>query len=158
MVELGYSRLVIFSASTSHALRALSWLATQGERGPVMGHDLASRLGLPPAYLAKILRTLVRRGILRAARGAHGGYTLARPADEIALIEIIEPFEGVRARPGCLLRPDRPCRQSNGCSAHPTWATAKKAYLELVESSTLADIRGPDHARAQPRRRPKIRG
>jgi len=120
---------VIFSTSTSHALRALTWLAAQGETDPVMGQDLARQLELPPAYLAKILRTLVRRGILKA--------------ESIRLIEIIEPFEGVRARPGCLLRPDRPCRESHGCSAHPAWADAKRAYLELVEQGTLADLRGP---------------
>lgn len=135
---------MIFSASTSHALRALTWLAAQGETDPVMGQDLARRLELPPAYLAKILRTLVRHGILKAARGMKGGYSLARAPESIRLIEIIEPFEGVRARPGCMLRPDRPCRGSHGCSAHPAWADAKRAYLDLVEQGTLADLRGPD--------------
>jgi Rrf2 family protein len=144
---------VIFSASTSHALRALTWLAAQGESDPVMGQELARRLELPPAYLAKILRTLVRRGILRAARGMRGGYTLARSPESIRIIEIIEPFEGVRARPGCLLRPERPCRESHGCSAHPAWVSAKRAYLNLVERGTLADLRGAERrSRARGRR------
>jgi Rrf2 family protein len=133
---------VIFSASTTHALRALAWLAAHGGDEPVMGRELASRIQLPPDYLAKILGTLARRGILKATRGARGGYRLARPPDRIRLIDVVEPFEGRRARPGCLLRPDRPCRDSGACSAHGAWADAKRAYLRFLEQGTLADIRG----------------
>lgn len=107
-----------------------------------MGRDLAGRLQLPPDYLAKILGILARRGVLRATRGAKGGYRLARPADRIRLIDVVEPFEGRRARPGCLLRPERPCRESAACSAHGAWGDAKRAYLTFLEQGTIADIQG----------------
>jgi Rrf2 family iron-sulfur cluster assembly transcriptional regulator len=131
---------VIFSASTTHALRALAWLAAHDGGEAVLGRDLARKLKLPPDYLSKVLGTLARNGVLTASRGVKGGYRLARPASRIRLIEVVEPFEGKRARPGCLLRPERPCRDSGACTAHSAWGGMKRTYQEFLEKTTLADI------------------
>jgi Rrf2 family protein len=134
--------MMIFSSSTTHALRAVAWLAAHGGEEAVMGRELARKLKLPPDYLAKVLGTLARNGVLTANRGVKGGYRLARAPGRIRLIEVIEPFEGKRARPGCLLRPERPCRDSEACSAHAAWGEVKRTYQEFVEKSTVADIQG----------------
>src|SRR5512136_402571 len=110
--RMGYSRGVNFSASTTHALRAMAWLAAHSGGEAMLGRDLARKLKIPPDYLSKVLATLARSGVLNATRGARGGYRLARAAERIRLVEIVTPFEGKRARTGCLLRPDRPCRDS----------------------------------------------
>lgn len=96
--------------------------------------------GVPEPYLAKVLGALVRAGVLDATRGVGGGYRLARPAGEIALAEIVRPFEGRRASPGCLLRSGEPCRDSGACSAHPAWAKVKAALERFLEETTLADV------------------
>lgn len=133
---------MIFGASATHALRALAHLAAVPGGGPVLGRDLAREVGVPAPYLAKVLATLARSGLLAATRGARGGYRLARPAAEIPLLAIVEPFEGQRARPGCLLRPGDPCDDDRTCSAHAAWGTVKTAYLGFLESTSLADIQG----------------
>lgn len=133
---------MIFSASTTHALRAVAWLAERGGDDAVMAREMAEKLKLPADYLTKVLGTLARTGVLTATRGVKGGYRLARPANRIRLIEVVEPFEGKRVRPGCLLRPDRPCRDSGACSAHRSWGDVKRTYLEFLEKRTVADIRG----------------
>jgi Rrf2 family protein len=132
---------VTFSASTTHALRAMAWLAAHADGEPVLGRDLARRLKIPPDYLSKVLATLARSGVLTAARGANGGYRLARAPDRIKLVEVVRPFEGRRARGGCLLRPDRPCRDSAACSAHTSWGGVNEAYRAFLEKTTVADIR-----------------
>ncbi len=132
---------MIFGASATYALRALALLAGEGEEA-VLGRDLAKDVDVPSHYMSKILATLARAGVLTASRGSRGGYRLARPAREIRLVEVVEPFEGKRVRPGCLLQPDRPCREDGACSAHTSWAAAKAVYLDFLESTTLADIRG----------------
>jgi len=109
---------------------------------PVLGRDLARRVGLPIHYLSKVLATLARNGLLAASRGAKGGYRLARQPDRIKLIEVVLPFEGQRARPGCLLRPDKPCRDSGACSAHSAWGDMKRTYMAFLEETTVADIKG----------------
>lgn len=133
---------MIFGATATHALRALAHLAAAPGDDAVLGRDLAREVGVPADYLAKVLATLARAGVLTATRGSRGGYRLARPAREIPLVEIVEPFEGQRVRPGCLLRPGEPCRDERTCSAHAEWATVKDAYLGFLESTTLADIQG----------------
>ena len=135
---------MILSASAAHALRAVAWLAADESRGATLGRELARRVEVPAPYLAKVLATLARTGVLTASRGVRGGYRLARPAREISLMQIVEPFEGKRARPGCLLRPDQPCREDAACSAHVAWSVIKQTYLGFLESTTLADIRGID--------------
>jgi Rrf2 family transcriptional regulator, nitric oxide-sensitive transcriptional repressor len=132
---------MIFNASATYALRALALLASDGEQA-VLGRDLARGVDVPSHYLSKILAALARAGVLTASRGLRGGYRLARPAEEIRLIEVVEPFEGKRVRPGCLLQPERPCRDDGPCSAHASWSDAKAAYLRFLESTTLANIRG----------------
>ncbi|HVP69231.1 MAG TPA: Rrf2 family transcriptional regulator [Anaeromyxobacteraceae bacterium] len=133
---------MIFSASTTHALRAVAWLAAHGDGRAVMGRELAQKLKLPPEYLTKVLGTLARKGVLNASRGVKGGYRLAKPPERIRLAEVIEPFEGRRARPGCLLRPERPCRDSGACTAHAAWGGVKRTYLQFLEETTVADIQG----------------
>ncbi len=139
---------MIFGASATHALRALAWLAANEHREVTLGRDLAQEIAVPAHYLAKVLATLARRGLLTASRGARGGYRLARHPREIALIEIVEPFEGKRVRPGCLLQPDQPCREDGPCSAHAAWCDAKETYLRFLETTTLADIQGASAAAA----------
>lgn len=137
---------MIFSASATHALRAMSSLARGEQSQPVLGRDLAKRIGVPAHYLAKVLATMARTGLLSAVRGARGGYRLARPANRISLIDVVLPFEGQRALPGCLLRPGKPCRDSMACSAHTAWGVMKRTYTDFLEKTTVADIGGGDLA------------
>lgn len=132
---------VTFSASTTHALRAVAWLAAHQDGDAVLGRDLARRLGIPPDYLSKVLATLARSGVLTATRGARGGYRLARDPARIKLLEVVTPFEGRRARTACLLRPERSCRDSAACSAHTSWSGVNEAYRAFLERTTVADIR-----------------
>lgn len=150
---------MIFGASATHALRALAHLAADGRADAKLGRDLAREVGVPPHYLAKVLATLARAGVLTATRGVRGGYRLARPANEITLLEILEPIEGKRLRPGCLLRPDEACSEDGACSAHGAWGGVKAAFSTFLESTTLADIRGgvvppPQRGRRTKRARP----
>lgn len=131
---------MILSASATHALRAVAWLAAKPGDEAMLGRDLARKVGIPPPYLAKVLATLARTGVLTASRGVKGGYRLARPARQIRLMEVVEPFEGKRARPGCLLQPGQPCREEAACSAHAAWSQVKSTYLGFLEGTTLADI------------------
>ena len=137
---------MIFSATATHALRALAHLAAAPGDGATLGRELAADLGVPAPYLAKVLAALARAGVLSASRGARGGYRLARPAEAISLLQIVEPFEGKRVRPGCLLRPGEDCPRDGACSAHDAWAGVKAAYLDFLERTSLADIRDGVHA------------
>jgi Rrf2 family protein len=82
------------SRTVSYALQAVLHLARLDPTIPVPCSRLAAEGQMPERFLLQILRGLVTHGLLRSARGVDGGYALARPADEITLLELIEALEG----------------------------------------------------------------
>ena len=133
---------MVFSTSATHALRVVAWLAAHGGDEAILGRHLARKVKVPADYLSKVLAALARAGVLSASRGVKGGYRLARPATHIKLIEVVLPFEGKHARPGCLLRPGKACRNSGACSAHESWSLVKEAYTDFLEKTTVEAIKG----------------
>lgn len=132
----------MFSRTTEYALRALAALACSADDEMVKGHTLSSSAGLPLNYLSKILAVLTRAGILQASRGREGGYRLAQPAEHILLVNVVELFEGVKTRPHCLFESGRECSDDNPCGAHESFKGLRKAFIEFLESTTIADIEG----------------
>jgi Rrf2 family protein len=83
-----------FSKSTGYALHTLIRLA-HTERGHNVGiKELSTFLGVSESYLSKIMSKLRQDGIVRAVTGASGGYELARAADQITFLEVIQVVEG----------------------------------------------------------------
>ncbi len=73
---------------------ASGYIAEQADEGFFLASRIAEEYDIPLEYLFKILQQMVRTNILRSKRGPKGGYTLARPAKEITLLEIIEAAGG----------------------------------------------------------------
>jgi Rrf2 family iron-sulfur cluster assembly transcriptional regulator len=130
------------NATTQHALRALVRLARAREGAITLGRDLAEQAGIPANYLAKILLTLGKAGLVEATRGQGGGYRLARGAAEIRLIEVLDLFEGAARQTACFLGENRACNDRDGCSAHAAWKHVQMEYLEFLRTQTIADIGG----------------
>lgn len=145
----------MFTVTSEYALRALVHLAREPEGKSVLGQDLAKRAKIPANYLSKILWTLRNAGYLEATRGHGGGYRLARPADQIPLVEIVRQFEGVTAEPGCLLGEKHECSDKNPCSAHAAWKKVKEAYVEFIRSTTIAEIGKPAESKRRRTEKPR---
>lgn len=94
----------MLSTATVYALRAMVCLAAHpGE--PLTGRQIAGEAEICSEYLAKVLGTLARNGLVSSRRGRRGGFRLARPAEKITLLDVIrateawEPFETCPAEP-----------------------------------------------------------
>src|SRR5207249_11338901 len=90
------------SRKIDYGLRAMIHLAGLPPERIASLQDLSSTLHLPREFLAKILKVLAGRGLVRSARGAHGGYQLARRPGEISFLEVIEATEAPVQRNVCL--------------------------------------------------------
>src|SRR5690606_37866684 len=106
-------------------------------------------------FLAKIFQDLAKGGILRSQRGARGGFVLARPAEKISILEIIEAIDGKIALQRCLNEvPD--CERMEGCALCSLLEQAQDRLKEVFGQTTLAEL-----ARRQPpssaHRRPATR-
>ncbi len=82
------------SRSTGYALVAAGYIAQNYQDGAVLASRVSNEYGIPLEYLLKILQQLVRANVLRSKRGPRGGFFLARPAENITLLEIVEAVDG----------------------------------------------------------------
>jgi Rrf2 family protein len=106
---------------------------------PVRAHEIAETLALPANYLAKILQTLARAGVLESERGRRGGFRLARDPSEIRLIDVVESFDDLGRERRCLLGRGT-CGEAGGCPAHKEWLDASAPAFRFFETRTLADL------------------
>lgn len=94
-------KLVSFPEAASLGIHAAVILAGHG-RGLVSARALAERLEASEAHLAKVMQRLVHAGIVQSTRGPKGGFTLARPADSVSLLEVYEAIEGAVEPAACV--------------------------------------------------------
>jgi len=104
--------------------------------------DLAERTRLGRPTVSKLLKQLVRGGLLTSYRGAHGGYMLARPAEWISAAQIIDTVEGPMAMTECSLE-DRQCELEDVCNVGHHWQRINQAIRTALEEVTLADLAAP---------------
>jgi Rrf2 family protein len=126
------------SRKIDYALRAMIYLASISPEAVVPFREIARQMLVPEDFLAKILKTLVDEGMVRSARGPHGGYTLARPAADISFLEVIEAVEGPVALNVCL--DDDGCGNSPHCTMAAVWRQGQEKMLEVYRASKLADL------------------
>jgi len=131
----------MISTTSQYAFRALIHIAGLPAGTTVLSQDLADATQVPRNYLSKVLLALRNAGFLQSTRGAGGGYRLNKPADHIYLIDVVELFEGSKAKPTCLLN-NRPCSDEPPCSAHRVWREFSMVYNGFLVTPTLATVAG----------------
>ncbi len=80
--------------STGHGLLAVAYIAQNKDQGLILSKDVSKKYNMSSEYLLKIMQQLVRARILQSKKGPRGGFSLARPATKITLLDIIEAVEG----------------------------------------------------------------
>ena len=126
------------SAKADYAVRAVLELAVADE-GPVKGERIARAQEIPVKFLENILIDLRHANIVRAQRGAEGGYWLARQPDAITLGEVIRAVEG----PLASVRGEPPEEVSySGSAEHlqTVWIAVRASLRSVVDQVTLADV------------------
>lgn len=86
--------MLAITSKSPYAVRALAELARAGGAGPVPIGEIARRREIPVQFLEGLFATLRRAGILQSQRGVKGGYSFARPAEELTVLEVVEALEG----------------------------------------------------------------
>ncbi len=82
------------SRSTGYAVLAVGYIAKNSGEGVVLSQSVSKKYDIPLEYLLKILQQLVRANVLRSKRGPRGGFSLAKPASKITMLEVIEAVDG----------------------------------------------------------------
>jgi Rrf2 family protein len=149
---------MIFSSKAEYGVRLMVELGRQSP-GPAGGGEadpvgqptslkaIADAEGLPLAYLEQVVARLRKAGLVMSARGAHGGYWLARPPEEIAMDEVVQALEGSIAPMECFVhehtervlcshQPDA----GRGCATKLLWTRVQGGIIRSLQTTTLAEL------------------
>lgn len=128
----------LITTRSRYGLRLLVELAERGTNGPVDLGSVAKSQHIPEMYLSKLVRPLKAAGILRSERGSRGGYELARRADEITILSVVEALEGQSSLLACTADQNT-CVRSGYCRTLPVWSGLDLVIKHYLGSITLAN-------------------
>ena len=137
---------MIFTTKAEYGVRLRIQLGLQGGVAPVSLKAVADAENLPLAYLERIAALLKKAGLVRATRGAHGGYVLARPAQEITMDEAVLALEGAIAPMDCFVD-DRDARvqcshvaDGEHCATKLLWTRVQMGVIRSLQRTTLQEL------------------
>lgn len=131
---------MLISSKGRYALRLMIYIAAFGDaEGKIALREVAAREDISLKYLEQLVRPLMHAGLLKSVRGKGGGYTLARPADEIRAGDILRAAEGSTAPVACEGL-EGGCHRADLCSTVKFWTGLEEAIETYVDSVTLAEL------------------
>jgi Rrf2 family nitric oxide-sensitive transcriptional repressor len=129
-------RLTVY---TDYALRVLMYVAVRPDPRPTIS-AIAASYGVSRNHLMKVVYQLGVAGYLETVRGKNGGLRLARPAGEIVLGEVVRRTEPDLALVPCFDPVNAPCAITPACRLRGALHQARAAFLQVLDSYTLADL------------------
>ena len=130
---------MILSRTSQYAIQALIYIATRPAGEPVLNREIASYLGVPPAYLAKIMQSLCKGNLLYSYRGRLGGFCLREGAEKTGLMQILTMTEGPSFTQDCVLGL-KVCSDATACPMHAKWLPIKKKIVAILNDQTLEKL------------------
>jgi Rrf2 family cysteine metabolism transcriptional repressor len=138
---------MLFSTKAEYGVRLMVALGRQEGERPAALASLATAETLPLSYLEHLVAKLRDAGLVSSQRGAHGGYRLAMPADEIKMLEVVEALEGPITPMDCFLEGEGGrvlcSHEADGdiaCSTKLLWTRVQGAITRALAATTLAEL------------------
>lgn len=122
-----------------YGIRSVLYLARQPYKKISFVTEISEEYKIPRSFLAKILQKLVKAKIVRSYRGVKGGFSLARQAKDISVLDVLEAIEGRLAMNICLADKKK-CDFSRHCPIHSVWANAQSKVTEVLKKSNFDDL------------------
>ena len=114
-------------------------LAIHQNKGPVNLGDISQRQGISEKYLWQVINLAKASGLISSTRGPKGGYTVAKPADQITILEIITALEGPIILVDCLDKAES-CERNASCVTRDVWTQIERSMKKAMSSITLQDL------------------
>ena len=130
----------MFNQTIEYAFRAMAHLAIQPDNSPVRAKDLSEELNIPLPYLSKILRKLVLAGILRSQKGHGGGFSFAKPLDQIRFADILKALDYEIPTNLCVFGFGE-CDLHTPCPLHHTWSDLSQYLTNWAEKYNLESVK-----------------
>ncbi|MEL6504934.1 MAG: Rrf2 family transcriptional regulator [Pseudomonadota bacterium] len=128
---------------TNYAIRILMYCCTKDRIASIT--EIAEFYRLPHPFLLKIAKTLINHGFLEAHRGRNGGVSLAKPAEEISLGDVVRTTEANFELAECFRDDDVTCPLVATCGLSSTLHSALEAFFNVLDGQSIADLAAPNH-------------
>jgi len=139
-----YTPMMQLTMTGEYAVRAMVHLSSLPHGTVVSVAEVSRKWDVPVTFLRKIVTKLARAGMIASFRGNGGGISLARPARELTLLDVIQAVEGAMALNVCVLSPDS-CHRTPWCAVHAVWCEAQQKLREVLASRSLAELAAASH-------------
>ena len=134
--------MIKLSRLTDYGVVVMSQMA-QNMSAMKTAPELAAATGVPTPTVAKLLKLLVKDGLVESWRGVNGGYALTRSIDDITAGDIIEALEGPVALTACVDGSEADCGVESLCPMRGGWEKVNRAIRAALEEVTLAELSQP---------------
>jgi Rrf2 family transcriptional regulator, cysteine metabolism repressor len=143
---------VIFTTKAEYGVRLLIQLGLKGPDRPVALKAIAEAENLPLAYLERIAALLKKAELIQSTRGAHGGYLLARAAEDITMDQVVLALEGAIAPMDCFVEVPEGAAESHrvacnhhgpaghACATKLLWTRVQLGVIKSLQRTTLAEL------------------
>ena len=122
-----------------YGVRALVELALHYGDGHVQTAEIATKQGIPEAYLDQLMSALNKFGFVHSRRGPQGGHILAMEPKDITLSMVMAKLDGNNSPLDCLANPDD-CVFSDSCAQQEVWQSVEDAIRDLLSNISVADL------------------
>lgn len=133
----------MLSKKTQYAFHALTYLAENQDKGPILISEISQERQISLKFLENILLEMRKAGVLGSKKGKGGGYYLIKPPEEIKLAKVIRMLDGPIALLPCVsLNYYEKCEncQEEICGLNKVMAEVRDNTLKVLENKTLADV------------------
>jgi len=134
---------MILSQTAQYAVRAICYLATSGKEKWHLTKDVAEITRIPAPYLARIMSTLAKRGILKSRTGMGGGFCVTEANLQHSLYDVVIQFDNLENMTDCIFGFAK-CCEDEFCILHERWTAIKDQLIKLLKSTSLKDLRDDD--------------
>ncbi|UCB52187.1 MAG: Rrf2 family transcriptional regulator [Candidatus Zixiibacteriota bacterium] len=130
---------MVLTRAGDYGIFGVLYLAKQPKGKIVSLSEVSRAEGIPEKFLAKIFQSLTRVGLILSHRGARGGFSLSRPADQITVKELMEAIQGPICFSKCLSELED-CEKKDVCKLREVLQKAQDHTVKLLSQKTLADL------------------
>lgn len=138
--QVTMANIIQLTRGAEYAMCAISHIASHPPESIVSTDSIAATTAIPRSFASNVLGALTRAGLLCAHRGSCRGYSLARPASQISVLEVIEAYDGPFVKPWCLMDSTRNCSSDDPCELHDACQLLATQAHEALTGITVADL------------------
>jgi Rrf2 family transcriptional regulator, iron-sulfur cluster assembly transcription factor len=130
---------MILSKACEYGVQALLFLDGQPPGQFVTVKEIAAGTNVSVSFLAKILGRLTAHGLLDSLKGPHGGVRLARPAEEIRVLEVVQAIDGLDFLRKCVIGFPR-CGEGVPCPLHALWGPLREEIQVMLSAKSIGEL------------------